>query len=115
MAATVYVTGQQLADTLGLSDDYDVDPDPFDQVAGAVDDLLHELLTKESQHSHGDHYPEKEAALGIAVDLWQARTAAGGESVALDFTPGPYRVSSAIIKRYSALLAPYMKMTGWVG
>lgn len=113
MSTVVYVTGPQLAAALGL--DYDDDTTGFTQVAGAVDDLLHDLLTEESQHSHGNHYPEKEAALGIAVDLYQARTAAGGESVALDFTPGPYRVSSALLKRYSALLAPYMKVNGMVG
>ena len=113
MANVNYVTGQQLADVLDLT--YADDTAGFDQVAGAVDDLLHELLSAESQHSHGDHYPEKEAALGIAVDLYQARTAAGGESVALDFTPGPYRVSSHILKRYSALLAPFMNVNGMVG
>lgn len=111
--AVVYVSGEQLADALDLT--YLDTSDVFDQVAGAVDDLLHQLLTDEDTHAHADHYPEKEAALGIAVDLYQARTAAGGESVALDFTPGPYRVSSAIIKRYSALLAPWMAKTGMVG
>lgn len=111
--AVEYVTGEQLADALGLTY-LDASAD-FDQVAGSVDDLLHSILTDEATHSHADHYPEKEAALGIAVDLYQARTAAGGESVALDFTPGPYRVSSAIIKRYSALLAPYMSTAGMVG
>lgn len=110
--AVVYVSGEQLADALDLT--YADTPGVFDQVAGAVDDLLHQLLTDDTTHGH-DHYPEKEAALGIAVDLYQARTAAGGESVALDFTPGPYRVSSAILKRYSALLAPWMAKTGMVG
>lgn len=110
--AVVYVSGEQLADALDLT--YADTSDVFDQVAGAVDDLLHQLLTDDTTHGH-DHYPEKEAALGIAVDLYQARTAAGGESVALDFTPGPYRVSSAILKRYSALLSPWMAKTGMVG
>lgn len=108
-----YVTGEDLAATLGLDDDYDADPDPFDQVAGAVDTLLNNLLVEPLLGV--DAYPQREAALGIAVDLWQARTAAGGESVALDFTPGPYRVSSAILKRYYALLMPYMNVSGMVG
>jgi hypothetical protein len=108
-----YIEGQDLAETLGLDAEYALDPDPFDQVAGAVDDLLNQLLDEPLVGA--DAYAQKEAGLGIAVDVYQARTAAGGESVALDFTPGPYRVSSALIKRYSALLAPYMKVTGMVG
>ena len=111
--SVVYVTGEELSATLGLDAEYVDDPTPFDQVAGAVDDLLNRLLTEPLIGATID--AQAEAGLGIAVDLYQARTAAGGESVALDFTPGPYRVSSAIIKRYSALLAPYMKVTGMVG
>lgn len=109
----VYVTGQQLAAVLGLT--YADDTTGFTQVAGAVDDLLHEILMPESSHGHADHYPEKEAALGMAADLYQARYAAGGEPVGLDFQPGPYRVNSYLVKRYAALLAPYMKAGGMVG
>jgi hypothetical protein len=57
----------------------------------------------------------REAALSVAVEMYQARTAAGGQAVSVDFTPGPYRLSVWITKRVQGILAPYLNMAGWVG
>jgi hypothetical protein len=47
--------------------------------------------------------------------MYQARTAAGGQAVAVDFSPGPYRLSVWITRRVSALLGPYLNVKGLVG
>jgi hypothetical protein len=57
----------------------------------------------------------REAALAVAVEIFQQRTAPGGSIQAIDFTPGPHRLGQALLSRVRGLLAPYMDMTGMVG
>lgn len=106
------VTGQELADALDL--DY-LDPldAVLDQVAEAADDVVGSLITAAADVA--EPAACKEAALSVGVEMFQARTAAGGQPVATDFTPGPYRLSVWMTKRVHALLAPYMKVGGMVG
>lgn len=105
------VTGQELADVLDLDyADYD---DALDQVAEAAHDIVASLITAASVTAAPPAC--KEAALSVGVEMWQARTAAGGQAVAVDFTPGPYRLSVWMTRRVSALLAPYMRVKGMVG
>lgn len=49
----------------------------------------------------------KHAGLIIGVDIWQSRTAAGGQPVALDFQPGPYQMGRSLTTRVAGLIAPY--------
>ena len=51
----------------------------------------------------------------MAVDLWQSRTAAGGQPVALDFAPGAYRLSRFLLSSVSALLGPCRDARSLVG
>ena len=106
------VTGQELADALDL--DY-LDPldAVLDQVAEAADDVVGSLITAAADVA--EPAACKEAALSVGVEMFQARTAAGGQPVATDFTPGPYRLSVWMTKRVHALLSPYMKVGGMVG
>lgn len=106
------VTGQELADALDL--DY-LDPldAVLDQVAEAADDVVGSLITAAADVA--EPAACKEAALSVGVEMFQARTAAGGQPVATDFTPGPYRLSVWMTKRVHALLAPYMKVGGMIG
>ncbi len=53
--------------------------------------------------------------MSVAVEMFQARTSAGGEAVSVDFTPGPYRLSVWLTRRVMAVLAPYLDMKGVVG
>ena len=53
--------------------------------------------------------------MSVGVEIFQARTSAGGESVSLDFTAGPYRLSVWLTKRVMALLTPYLDMKTQVG
>lgn len=57
----------------------------------------------------------KEAALTLAVDMWQNRTAPGGQPTAVDFTPAPYRMGRSMVQRVMGLLAPYLDMRGQIG
>ena len=50
----------------------------------------------------------REAALAIAVDVWQSRVAPGGQIEAVDFTPGPYRLGRSLYTRVSGLLGRWV-------
>ena len=106
------VTGQELADALDL--DY-IEPmdDVLDQVAEAANDIVGSLITDAAELA--EPAACKEAALSVGVEIFQARTAAGGQAVATDFSPGPYRLSLWVTKRVMALLGPYMKVGGMIG
>lgn len=105
------VTGVLLADALDL--DYADAPTVFDQVAAAADAIVGALLTTGAYTTAPP--PCKEAALSVAVEIYQARTSAGGQAVAVDFTAGPYRLSVWLTRRVHALIGPYMNPAGMVG
>ena len=63
-----------------------------------------------------DAIPEvREAALAIAVDVFQSRVAPGGQTEAIDFTPGPYRLGRSLLSRVSGLLARWIDTSAMVG
>jgi hypothetical protein len=105
------VTGEELAAALDL--DYDPPEEPYDQVAAAADDIVASLLTDAAYELEPPAC--KEAALAVAVEIFQARTAAGGQAVATDFSPGPYRLSVWMTRRVMSLLGPYMDVKGMIG
>ncbi len=106
------VTGQDLADALDL--DYVAPLDGvLDQVAEAAADIVGSLITSEAVTD--EPAACKEAATAVGVELFQARTASGGQAVATDFTAGPYRLSVWITRRVMGLLAPYLRVGGLVG
>lgn len=103
------VTGQDIADAIDLA--Y---PDPIlDQVAEAASAIVAGMLTPAAVAT--EPAACKEAALAVAVDLFQARTAAGGQAVATDFSPGPYRLSVWLTKRVHSLVMPYANVRGMIG
>ena len=106
------VTGALLAENLDI--DY-VAPDVaiLDQVADAASDLIGYLITDQAVIDEPSAC--KEAAMSVAVEMFQARTSAGGEAVSVDFTPGPYRLSVWVTRRVMGILAPYLDMKGVVG
>lgn len=105
------VTGEDLAVALDL--DYDPPQEPYDQVAEAADDIVAALITTGAYEL--EPAACKEAALAVAVEIFQARTAAGGQAVATDFSPGPYRLSVWLTRRVMALLGPYLNVGGMIG
>lgn len=106
------VDGQELAAALDLDYLAPMD-DVLDQVAEAADDIVGSLLTTAAYAA--EPAACKEAALSVGVEIFQARTAAGGQAVATDFSPGPYRLSVWMTRRVMALLGPYLNVGGMVG
>jgi hypothetical protein len=106
------VDGQELAAALDLDYVAPMD-DVLDQVAEAADDIVGSLLTTTAYAA--EPAACKEAALSVGVEIFQARTAAGGQAVATDFSPGPYRLSVWMTRRVMALLGPYLNVGGMVG
>ena len=106
------VDGQELADNLDI--EYDGDAVAvLDQVADAASLLIGYLIT--SAALLAEPAPCKEAAMSVAVEMFQARSSAGGEAISVDFTPGPYRLSVWLTRRVMGVLAPYLDMKGVVG
>lgn len=106
------VDGQELADNLDI--EYDGDAVAvLDQVADAASLLIGYLITPAALLA--EPAPCKEAAMSVAVEMFQARSSAGGEAISVDFTPGPYRLSVWLTRRVMGVLAPYLDMKGVVG
>ena len=57
----------------------------------------------------------RQAAMMIAVDVFNARTVPGGQAQGIDFQPGPYMMGRSILSRVSGLLAPYRDMGSIIG
>lgn len=111
---TAIVTGDDVARALGL-------PAPtsaMDSAALTADALIRPYLTT-AAFPHGDPgpaaLPVHEAALVIAIDVLQNRTAAGGQSVGIDGNVGPYRMGRSLLDRVSGLLGPYLDQRGDLG
>ena len=66
------------------------------------------LLLKESEDYYAVIPEVREAALAVAVDIWQSRVAPGGQMEAVDFTPGPYRLGRSLYTRVSGLLGRWV-------
>ena len=71
---------------------------------------------RKSAFAFYDDIPEvREAALAIAVDIFQSRVAPGGQTEGVDFTPGPYRLGQSLYSRVSGLLARWRDTGSMVG
>ena len=57
----------------------------------------------------------REAALAIAVDVFQSRVAPGGQMEAVDFTPGPYRLGRSLYTRVSGILKRWVDPGALIG
>lgn len=58
----------------------------------------------------------REAAMILAVDIWQARQVSQTGGVGLDgFSPSPYRMGNSMIGKIRGLLAPYLSPNSMCG
>lgn len=57
----------------------------------------------------------RQAAMMIAVDIFQARTVSQTGGISPDFTPAPYKMGNSLIGRIRALIADYLHPGGLVG
>ena len=73
------------------------------------------VLLKQSEDYYAAVPEVREAALAIAVDMWQSRVAPGGQIEGIDFTPGPYRLGRSLLSRVSGLLGRWTDTSSLVG
>lgn len=67
-------------------------------------------------HIDYETLPEvNEAALMIAVDIWQARQTSNAGGISPDFQPSPYRMGNTLMARVRGLLADHLAPGGQVG
>jgi len=58
----------------------------------------------------------RQAALMLAVDVWQARQSPSSGGVSVDgITPSPYRLGNTMLAKVRGLIAPYMNPRAMVG
>lgn len=57
----------------------------------------------------------REAAMMIAVDIWQARQMSATGGISPDYQPSPYRLGNTLLARIRALIADYLDPGGLVG
>jgi len=57
----------------------------------------------------------REAAMMLAVDIWQARQQSSAGGVSPDFSPSPYRMGNSLMGRVRGLIAPYTSPRSMVG
>ena len=57
----------------------------------------------------------REAAMLIAVDIWQARQMSATGGISPDFQPSPYRMGNTLMARVRGLIADYLHPGGLVG
>lgn len=57
----------------------------------------------------------RQAAMMIAVDIWQARQMSATGGISPDFQPSPYRMGNTLMARVRGLIADYLHPGGLVG
>ena len=66
--------------------------------------------------AYADEQPIRQAALMVAVDVWQARQAPSSGGVSVDgVTPSPWRMSNSLLGKVRGLLAPYTSPRSMLG
>ena len=75
------------------------------EVIEAVEGSLLPLLKDEDHSAHANC---REAALGMSVQVWQARHAPGGQMVGIDLNPQmtPHLLGPGLLARFQGLLGP---------
>jgi len=81
------------------------------QVCSAADGTLLPLL-RDGDWSLNPNC--REAALAIAVQIWQARHSPGGQMVTMDFgtMTSPHLLGTGLVKRVQGLVGPYLQNAG---
>lgn len=111
--AAVLVTPTELAAALGWPDSADLTE--LEQVCDAANEVTDRWLDPDLG-PHDDHPQDKEAALAIAVQIYNTRTAPGGQSQAVDFGQviTPHLLGPGLSARVMGLLGVCRKYGGLV-
>lgn len=87
-----------------------------------ADDIYHQIVpygkvagvdTKDTTYANTPAI--NQAALMLAVDIWQARQSSNANGISPDFTPSPYRMGNTLLARIRGLIAPYTSPRSMVG
>jgi hypothetical protein len=105
------VTGAGVATALGLP----AATPAMDSAADVATELLYPYLNPLIDWTTTVPKPVAEAALVLAIDVLQNRTAAGGQSVGIDGNIGPYRMGRSLLDRVTGLLGPWLDMRSELG
>jgi hypothetical protein len=91
-----------------------VSDEELTEVGQAIDGTLLPMLTAGVDHE--EHQNCREAALGMAVQVWQARHAPGGQMVGSDLNMlmTPHLLGVGLVSRFTGLLTPCMPYGGAV-
>jgi len=88
----------------------------------AVDDPYHLIVrygkasvVDTKQISYASTPAVREAAMMLAVDIWQARQTPATGGTAVDFQPSPYKMGRSLMSRVQGLIAPYTSPRSMVG
>lgn len=103
----------RLREVLDLSTEI-ISDEELENVATAIDEALSPLLTPGVDHE--SHQNCREAALGMAVQVWQSRHAPGGQMVGADLNivQTPHLLGAGLVWRFTGLLTPCMPLGGAV-
>lgn len=105
----ILVTPEELSRVIGLSA---TDPGIVSSAA-AANEVISDYLTDGPDHEM--HQSDREAALSIAVTIFQNRTASGGQAVGMDYTPTPFRIGPALLTTVTGLLGPCLDQRSDIG
>jgi hypothetical protein len=109
---TVALTNvEEIKTTLGIGDLYS--DEMIQQLIDAVTDLIESYVTPESFEAEPPAM--KEAAVSLVCDAFQARTAAGGQAVGVDYQTSPWRFGRSFMQKAYGLLAPYLDVESMIG
>jgi hypothetical protein len=88
---------------LDLADD---DPDATQVVAASSNTVLDRLTTDVPTAEHLTHPWDREAALAVAIQVWQARQAPGGQIVGADLGTyiSPHLLGPGLVARVDGLI-----------
>lgn len=103
------VTPEELAKVIGLPA---TDPGIVSSSSAASELITHYLV---DGVDHETHATDREAALSVAVTIFQNRSASGGQAVGLDYQPMPFRIGPALLNTVSGLLGPCLDQRGEIG
>jgi hypothetical protein len=68
------------------------------------------------QTAYADTDSIRQAALMLAIDVWQARQAPSSGGVSVDgITPSPYRLGNTMLAKVRGLIAPYTNPNAMIG
>lgn len=105
------VTVEELKTALGIGNLYS--DESLELVIDSVTDIIESYVTEEAFDAEPPAM--KEAALILSIDLFQTQNSAGGQQVAVDYTPAPFRTGRSWINKVSGLLAPYLNVEAYIG